>query len=76
MTTLDSMALEDLKGMIEEEYQFLTGLWDGPKEAAYNAVYDFCHENGWCYDDGRMTPKGAKAVDQYERFAKAAKESS
>lgn len=54
----------------EHEYQFLTQTWDGPKGAAYNQVFEFCRQFGWCtgFDaQGRpiITKKGAAAIRDF-----------
>ena len=53
--------------MIEKyEYEWLTG-WKGPAGAAYNAVYEFLYEEGLIDQHGVKTPKGLKAVEEYEK---------
>lgn len=53
------------------EYQFLTGRWEGPKGAAYNEVYEFCRNHGWCpgFDvNGRaiITKQGVRAIKAFQ----------
>lgn len=48
------------------EYDFLTGNWQGPYGAAYNAVYEYCRESGWCTSDGKITDSGRAAVKRYQ----------
>lgn len=48
------------------EYQYLKGKWDGPAGAAFNAVGEFCYEEGWTDHFGFVTPKGHKAISDYE----------
>lgn len=47
----------------EYEKDFLLGKWDGVGGAAYNAVYEFCWENGLCDFNGKITEKGKKVLD-------------
>lgn len=48
------------------EYEWLTE-WKGPPGAAYNAVYEFLYEDGLINRHGAKTPKGLKAVEEYEK---------
>lgn len=48
------------------EYEWLTE-WKGPPGAAYNAVYEFLYEDGLINRHGVKTPKGLKAVEEYEK---------
>lgn len=57
--------------MNEYEYKFLTGKWEGIKGAAYNEVFEFCRNFGWCvgFDaSGRpvLTRQGAARVRAYQ----------
>jgi hypothetical protein len=52
------------------DYEFLTGNWEGPKGAAYNAVAEDCKDagfyNGWtCEGLPALTKKGMKALEEY-----------
>lgn len=51
--------------MTSHEYEFLKGSWLGPQGAAYNQVYEFCRERGWCTFDGDITELGKAAVERY-----------
>jgi hypothetical protein len=58
--------------MTKHEYQFMMNAWEGPKGAAYNAVYEFCRGFGWMLgftNDGLViqSNEGAKAVRQYQK---------
>lgn len=48
------------------EYLYLKGKWDGPSGAAYNAVGEWCIENGLTDYFGFVTPKGEEAIKKYE----------
>lgn len=52
--------------MTKDEYLFLKGLWSGFSGAAFYAVGDTCYEFGWIDDLGIVTPKGEKAIEEYE----------
>ena len=65
------MGRDSLIKMNDFEYEFLTGNWEGPKGAAYNAVYEFCTEFRWMDGfnmDGNpsITEKGMKAIEEYK----------
>lgn len=53
--------------MTKYEYELLTGNWDGPPGAALNQCFEFCVEEGWMDHLGIVTPKGRKAVEEYEQ---------
>lgn len=53
--------------MTKWEYQVLTQTWDGPYGAAWNAASEFCIEFGWMDHFGIVTPKGQRAIEEYER---------
>ena len=49
------------------DYDFLKGQWDGVERgAAYNAVGEDLYEAGMIDDFGFVTPKGQKAIEEYE----------
>ena len=55
------------------EYQFMTGRWEGPKGAAWNAVYKFCKEFGWImgmsdHDEPIPTERGTAAIKAYKEM--------
>lgn len=52
--------------MTSHEYDFLTGKWQGPKGGAYNQVYEFCKDRGWCNLLGSVTESGKAAVRRYQ----------
>ena len=58
--------------MTEQEYQFMSGKWEGPRGAAYNAVYGFCRSFRWILGLDRegvpiLTQKGMEALKEYEK---------
>jgi hypothetical protein len=57
------------------EYDFLTGKWEGPKGAAYNACHEHCRGMGWFVGLTAggvpiLSSKGLDAVQAYERGQK------
>lgn len=46
----------------EYEYELLTDSWRGPAGAAYNACWEYCHENGLIGGSGRLTLRGEEQV--------------
>lgn len=48
------------------DYDFLKNQWDDVKGAAYNAVGEDLYEAGMIDDFGFVTPKGQKAIEEYE----------
>ena len=49
------------------DYDWLKGQWDGVERgAAYNAVGEDLYEAGMIDDFGFVTPKGQKAIEEYE----------
>lgn len=52
--------------MTEHDYRLLTKTWEGPHGAAWNATAEFCIEEGWMDHFGIITPKGYKAIEQFE----------
>lgn len=52
------------------EHQVLTRTWDGPPGASYNAVYEFCYEDGLIDQYGIVTPKGHKAIEDFENIVR------
>lgn len=48
------------------DYDFLKNQWDDVKGAAYNTVGEDLYEAGMIDDFGFVTPKGQKALDEYE----------
>lgn len=53
--------------MTKDEYLFLTGRWTGTSVGEYYKIGDACYENGWFDDMGITTPKGQKAIEEYEQ---------
>lgn len=57
--------------MNDYEYKFLTGKWEGVKGAAYNQVFEFCRNFGWCagfdaHGNAILTKHGIKALKDYQ----------
>lgn len=52
--------------MTEYEYQILTNTWDGPYGAAWNVACETCIEFGWMDHFGTVTPKGYRAMKEYQ----------
>lgn len=57
--------------MTKQEYEFLTGRWEGVEGAAYNQVYSFCRRMGWFvglsdHDEPIPTQKGVDAMKEYQ----------
>ena len=52
--------------MTEYDIDFLTDTWKGVKGAAYNTVYEDLKEAGLVTSEGKPTPKGYKAIQEYE----------
>lgn len=52
--------------LTEFDYEFLKGQWDGVKGAAYNTVGEDLYEAGYIDDFGFVTPKGQKAIEEWE----------
>lgn len=57
--------------MTQNEYEFLTNNWQGPKGAAYNQVREFCKEFGWLkgfYKSGtpQLTYKGMDGIKAFQ----------
>lgn len=48
------------------DYDFMRGIWEGPKGAAYNVVYEDLREAGLVSFDGTVTEKGREAMLDYE----------
>ncbi len=48
------------------EYDYLKGAWKGVGGAAYNAVGEWCIEEGLTDHFGFVTPKGQEAIEEYE----------
>lgn len=48
------------------DYDFLKNQWDDVKGAAYNAVGEDLYEAGMIDDFGFVTPKGQKAIEEWE----------
>lgn len=58
--------------MNQYEYDFLTSKWERPKGAAFNQVFEFCRNFGWCAGldtEGRavLTKQGVRAIKDFER---------
>lgn len=52
--------------MTQFEYDYLSGVWDGPKGAAFNAVDEFCGDLGYG-DFGKPTKLGERQMELYDR---------
>lgn len=50
------------------DVSFLKGQWDSVGGAAYNAVWEFCQENG-LGGHGKPTEKGKRLLEEYENKA-------
>lgn len=54
--------------MTDYEYKLLTGNWDGPLDGVIaTIIFETCVEEGWMDHLGIVTPKGRKAVEEYEQ---------
>ena len=52
------------------EYKILTKSWDWVEGATLYAATEFCIESGFMDYSGVVTPKGQKAIEDYERSLK------
>lgn len=54
--------------MTDDEYAFMTDReWRPEDEAAFFRASVDCYENGWIDNFGLITPKGQKAIEEFER---------
>jgi hypothetical protein len=54
--------------MTNDEYAFMTDReWDAKDQKAFYQASVDCYENGWIDNFGLITPKGQKAIEEFER---------
>lgn len=54
--------------MTDDEYAFMTDRpWKATEEHLFYQASIDCYENGWIDNFGLITPKGQKAIEEFER---------
>ena len=59
--------------MTKHEYEFMTGQWEGPKDAVYTRVVVFCQSRGWIrgfsdHYEPIPTEEGTAAIETYKKM--------